>query len=266
MVRTAQRILHYRNLLLTLTGRELKARYRGTALGFFWSLVNPLLLLGVYSLVFGVVFRPRMEVPGPYVLFLTSGLFPWIFVSASLLEGTTSITVNGGLVKKALFPMEILPLVSLLTNLVHLVLALPILGIGLLIARLMGYRLASWSVVLLPGVVALEVFLVAGLVLGLAAMNVHFKDTKDVISHLLTLTFFLAPILYPLGSVPYPALRALIQLNPFTSFTLAYQELLYFGGVPPLALWGQMIAVGLLGWALGAWLFERLSETLAEAV
>jgi len=267
MLEAARRILRFRGLLITLTARELKARYRGSLLGFFWSLVNPLLLLGVYSLVFGYIFNPgRGGDAEPYALFLVTGLFPWIWVSSSLLEGTVCLTANSGLIRKAVFPAELLPMVAVLANGVHFLFALPILGLALVAGHLLGYPIGGWTALLLPVAVLLQLPLVSGLALGLAALNAHFKDVRDIVGNLLTLLFFLTPILYPLSIIPGETLRALVLANPFTPYTLVYEGLLFEGVMPAPWLWWQMVAVSLVGWWLGASLFERLRETLVEAV
>jgi len=265
MFATARQIVRFRGLLATLVGRELKARYRGSLLGFLWSLVNPLLLVAVYTFVFSVVFLPRATGVDPYALFLISGLFPWIWISASLLEGTMSLAHNAGLIRKAVFPVELLPTVAVLANLAHFLLALPIVGAALGVGRALGYAVGGWTPLLLPLVVAIELPLAAGLALGLAALNVHFKDVRDIVGHLLTFLFFLTPIIYPLAAVTARPLRLLVRANPFTPFTLAYQELLFHGTVPDAALWLQMAAVSLLAWGAGSWLFDRLRDTLVEA-
>lgn len=268
MPTTARQILRFRSLVATLIARELAARYRGSLLGFFWSLVNPLLLLAVYTFVFGLVFRPpQAGLTTPYALFLITGLFPWVWVASSLLEGTLSLVANAGLIRKAVFPAEVLPMVAVLSNLVHFGFALPVLGLALVAGRLQGYEVGGWTALLLPAVIAIELPLVAGLALGLAAVNVHFKDVKDLLINLLTLLFFLTPILYPLEAVSVPALRALIRWgNPFTPFTLALQDLLFRGVMPAPAVWAHMAAAGALGWAVGTFFYSRLADTLVEAV
>lgn len=268
MFSLARQIFRYRDLLRSLISRELKARYRGSMLGFFWSLINPALLLLVYTFVFGVVFKPRLDDAGtaPYALFLVTGLFPWIWVSSSLLEGTVSLVQNAGLLRKAVFPAAILPLVAVGSHLVHFLLALPILGVALVGGRLLGHSVGGWPALLLPVIVLLEIPLVAGLALGLAALEAHFKDVRDILSNLLTLLFFLTPIIYPLGAVAWEPLWWLVRLNPFTPFTLAYQQALFGGLWPSANLWLQMLACAAVGWALGAWIFVRLQDTLVEAV
>src|SRR6185369_9849377 len=129
-------LFRHRQLIAALTARDLKARYRGSLLGFFWSLANPLLLLAVYTLVF-TKFFPQ-QVVKPYPLFLFAGILPWTFFSAATLESTGSISSNAGLIKKVMFPAEALPLVVVLSHLVHFALAIPILLIATLIFVLLG--------------------------------------------------------------------------------------------------------------------------------
>jgi ABC-type polysaccharide/polyol phosphate export permease len=268
MLRTAQGVLRFRGLIATLVGRELKARYRGSVLGFFWSLANPLLLTLVYTFVFGFVFSPpRASLAQPYALFLISGLFPWIWVSTSLTEGTLSLLANAGLIRKSVFPAEILPVVSVISNLIHFLLALPVMAGALLVGRLLGHPVGGWTALLLPAVIAVQWIQVTGLVLGLSALNAHFKDVKDILINLLTLLFFVTPILYPLEAVTVEWLARLVHwFNPFTSFTLAYQAVLFQGTVPEPVVWLSMAGWALLSWMVGSWIFRRLSDSLVEAV
>ena len=268
MLELSGRILRHRGLLATLVARELKARYRGSLLGFFWSLVNPLLLFLVYTFVFTQIL-PGGRAPGaqPYWLFLMIGLFPWIWASTSVLEGTVSLTTNASLIRKAVFPAEILPMVSVVSNLVHFLFAMPILAGALVVARLMGQPVGGWAVVLMPLVVALQLLVVGGFTLGLSALNVHFKDVKDIVQNLLTLLFFLTPIIYPLSFVDSPLLRGLlVWANPVTAATLAYHDLLLRGLVPDALVWLPLAIWAVVAWTVGGWLFERLSDSLAEAV
>lgn len=268
MFYTARRIVRYRSLLRTLVVRELKARYRGSVLGYLWSLVNPLLLLVVYSFVFGTIFDPRDPDIHPYGLFLITGLFPWIWVQGSWLEGTSSLLANAGLIRKAAFPAELLPLVPVLANLVHFALAVPVIvGSFLVYTVHYGGTVSGPAAVLLPLVVAVQLPMVAGLALGFSALNVHFKDVRDLLTNLLTLLFFMTPILYQIDRLEkFPTIQALVSANPFTPFARAYQLSVFEGIVPGPALWLHMVLVSLVTWALGAWLFQRLSETLVEAV
>jgi len=267
MFRVVFQLFRFRGLLATLTSRELKARYRGSVLGFLWSLANPLLLLAVYTFVFSIVFKP--DTRGgmtPYALFLVSGLFPWIWISASALEGSMSLLANSGLIRKAVFPAELLPMVSVLSNLVHLLFALPIVIVALVAGRILGYQVGGLSLVALPAILLLHLPMVSGLALGASALTVHFKDVRDLLANLLTLMFFLTPILYSLDTIRHLApVWWAVRLNPFTPFILAYQSVLFRGELPDPLLWTQMALVSLVAWTLGAGLFERLRETLVEA-
>ena len=266
MFRVARQILRFRGLLATLTARELKARYRGSVLGFLWSLANPLLLLAVYTFVFSVIFKPRIAGLDPYALFVVCGLFPWIWLSSATLEGSMSLVANSGLIRKAVFPAELLPMVAVFSNLVHLLLAVPILAVALITGRILHYPVGGPSVVLLPAVILLELPLISGIAVGTAALTAHFKDVRDVMTNVLTLMFFVTPILYSLDSLASrPLFWWLVRLNPFTPFTLAYQQTLFAGQWPSGELWLQMATVSLVAWALGASLFDRLRETLVEA-
>jgi len=266
MFRVVVQLFRFRGLLATLTSRELKARYRGSVLGFLWSLANPLLLLSVYTFVFSVVFKPDARGGmSPYALFLVSGLFPWIWISASALEGSTSLLANSGLIRKAVFPAELLPMVSVFSNLVHLLFALPIVIVALVAGRILGYKVGGISTLALPAILLLHLPMVSGLALGASALTVHFKDVRDLLANFLTLMFFLTPILYSLDSIHHLALVWAVRLNPFTPFILAYQEVLFRGELPDPLLWIQMALVSLVAWSLGAGLFERLRETLVEA-
>jgi lipopolysaccharide transport system permease protein len=262
----ASRVFRHRGLLLALTLRELKARYRGSILGFLWSLVQPLMLLAVYTFVFSVVFQPRSAGAEPYALFLVCGLFPWIWLSTSLVEGTSSLVASAGLIRRAVFPAELLPLVPVIANLVHLVLALPVLAAGLALGRYQGFEVGGAGALALPAIVALELPMIGGFALALAALHAHFKDVKDLLTSVLTLLFFLTPVLFPLSAVTIPLLRRLVQLNPATPFTLAYQEALFAGRFPPAALWLEMAAVAAVAWLVGCWIFDRLRETIVEAL
>lgn len=270
MFNTLRSLARYRSLLITLTQRELKARYRGSVMGFFWSLINPLMLVLVYTFVFNTIFQPRdshVTDFGPYGLFLATGVIPWIWVQASWFEGTQSLIANSGLIRKASFPAELLPVVSVLSNLVHFLLALPILFLAFPVVGWFGITVTfGWSALLVPLVILIQVPQIAGLALGFAALNVHFKDVKDILSNLLTMLFFLTPILYTLATLePFPWIWRLVASNPFTPFLLAYQECIFYGRVPSGQIWLAMVVFSALFWALGTWLFGRLSETLAEA-
>lgn len=258
-------LLRQRQLIAVLTARDLKARYRGSVLGFFWSLANPLLLLGVYTLVF-TQFFPRPGVDA-YPLFLFAGILPWTFFAGTVLEATDSISANAGLVKKVLFPAEALPLVVVTSHLVHFALALPVLLLAVAIAALMEKVEVTPLILLLPVYMLVQAIFVAGVSMIVASASVLFRDLRDLVANLLQLGFFLTPILYPLHSeFITPTIRTLLRLNPMTPFAVSYQSIVVFGTVPSWADSLLMVLYAALALVAGFIVFDRLRDTLAEVL
>ena len=258
-------LLKYRGLIQSLVVRELKARYRGSVLGFFWSFVNPLLLLLIYTFVFTVV------LPGthpaeiePYALFMFCGILPWTWFSSSLSESSNVLISGGNLIKKVLFPAEVLPLVSVLANMVHFFLGLPILILFLVVSR---HYPDVMDLFWFPIAVIVQLLFTSGLALILAALTVHFRDIRDLLSNILTLWFFATPIIYPWFQPNVQQFKWLFDLNPFTHLAVSYQEILFFNG--PIGHWRWLLALGVASLALflfAYWLFDRLRDSFAEAV
>ena len=138
-------LFRYRGLIGSLVARELKARYRGSVLGFFWSFINPLLLLAIYSFIFTTIMPNRAEGLQPYALFMFCGILPWTWFSTSLTEASGSLIAGGNLIKKVLFPAEVLPIVSVLANMVHFFLALPIVAVRAAALPALAGSGAAWS-------------------------------------------------------------------------------------------------------------------------
>ncbi|HXG57865.1 MAG TPA: ABC transporter permease [Thermoanaerobaculia bacterium] len=257
-------LYRHRQLIGALTARDLKARYRGSILGFFWSLANPLLLLGVYTLVF-TKFFPQ-QVVSPYPLFLFAGILPWTFFSAATLESTNSISSNAGLIKKVMFPAEALPLVVVLSHLVHFALAVPILLIAMVVFALMGQISVSPTIALAPLLMLLQTLFVAGIALMVSSASVLFRDLRDIITNLMQLGFFITPVIYLIDRIDSRLLRALLRINPMTPFVIAYQDIFFFGRLPNLS--DAILIVAYAGTALiaGFAVFDRLRDVLAEAI
>lgn len=264
MLENLRQLPRYRGLIQSLVARELKARYRGSVLGFFWSFFNPLLLLLVYTFVFKyVMVPPQLNEISNYSVFLFCGLLPWTWFSTSLVESSNVLISGGNLIKKVMFPAEILPMVTVLANLVHFLFGLPILVAFLIYfdAPLQISELA-WF----PVVVAVQLLLSVALALILSALTVHFRDIKDILSNLMTLWFFATPIIYYWKTAP-PKLKPLLDLNPFTHLAIAYQEILYFEGDFGHRTWLLALGVGsALLFLFAYFLFDRLRDSFAEEV
>jgi len=262
MLHNLGRLVRYRGLIQSLVARELKARYRGSVLGFFWSFINPLLLLLVYSVVFKYFLKRAPDDLPPYEVFLFCGLLPWTWFSSSLLEASGSLISGGNLIKKVLFPAEVLPIVTVLANMVHFFLGLPILLLFILYNRMpLHFSELAWF----PVVVLVQLVLTLGFALLLSALTVHFRDLRDILSNLVTFWFFATPIIYrytdDLGLMQW------LNLNPFTHIAITYQEILYFPGPVGHGFW--LLVLGAIAIALflfGYFVFDRLRDTFAEEV
>ena len=264
MLSNLSNLLRYRGLIQTLVARELKARYRGSVLGFFWSFINPLLLLLIYSFVFSTIIPNQLQGVQPYALFMFCGILPWTWFSTSLSDAAGSLIAGGNLIKKVLFPAEVLPVVSVLANMVHFFLGLPILIVFLIIYKHWPDPLdLFWF----PAAVLVQLVFTAALALMVSALTVHFRDIRDILANLLTIWFFATPIIYPWFQPNVQQFRWLFNLNPFTHLAVSYQEILFFPG--PIGHWKWLLALGMASVALflaGYWLFDRLRDSFAEAV
>ncbi|MEX2272264.1 MAG: ABC transporter permease [Vicinamibacterales bacterium] len=274
MLQNLRQLTRYRALIQTLVARELKARYRGSVLGFFWSFINPLLLLLIYSFVFTYLMPPaRIEgFPDPYPLFLFCGILPWTWFSASLNEASGSLISNGNLIKKVLFPAEVLPIVSVLANMVHFFMGLPILIAFLGYYEFFGeagkISLHPAELIWFPVVVLVQLLMTTAFALVLSALSVHFRDIRDILSNVLTLWFFATPIIYPWFGDQIKPFRKYLNLNPFTHLAVSYQEILFF---PENAFghWASLLLLGLCSavfFLFAYWLFDRLRDSFAEVV
>jgi len=251
-----------RALVVALARRELVARYRGSLLGFLWSLLNPLLLLLVYATVFRLVFEPRADVR-PYALFLFGGVLVWGFVSSALLDAAETFRTNAPLLKKTTVSPEVFPAVSVGARLAHFALALPVLAGAVAFAALSGKVEPGRAALAFPLVLLLLTAMVLGLALAISSLAVHFGDVRDLVANLLTLAFFLTPILYPVEAVP-ERFRPLLRLNPFSSFFAAVHDSVFAFRPVPAEEWFWMAAMAALSLFAGCAIFERLRDSIAE--
>jgi lipopolysaccharide transport system permease protein len=254
----SRELIRYREMFTGLVDREVRARYRGSALGFVWSLLNPLLLMAIYSLVFSVFMR--VNVPH-YALFLFTGLLPWAWFSTALSNATAAVVANGNLIKKVYFPLEILPLVNVTTNLVNYLLSLPVLAIFMAASGLPFTR----YLVFFPLLVAIQFLLTLGLSLILCTLNAFFRDVEQLLQPMLMAWFYLTPIVYTQESVP-AGYRFLIYLNPMAPLIKSYQDIFFSGHAPEFGTLGYAAALGVGAFMFGYLIFHRHKFSFAEVV
>ncbi len=222
--------IRYRSLLYNLTKTHLKVRYRNSVLGVLWSLLNPLLMMLVFSIIFGKL-MPREDIR-QYPVFFLIGLLPWQFFSGGLMSGTVSATNNSPMIKKIYFPRELLPTSAMLTNLVNFGLAFLVLVVFLYASGLGLTIHALW----VPVILVTQMLLILGLGMFLSALNVFYRDVLMILDVLLLAMFFMTPIIYPLEwlgteqtimGITFEPAVVMRWLNPMASIIDGYRTVLW---------------------------------------
>lgn len=256
-------VVRYRELFGSLFRRDLEAKYKGTVLGVVWSLANPLLLMGIYLVVFSLLWQVIDQAyPG---LFLLTGLVLWVFFANSLQAASKSLLEAAALIRKTRFPRQLVPLSSVATNLVAFALMLLVVLV-LNFAFLPRVRTTEWVAIPLAGVFVL---FVAGLSLAIACATVVFRDVEHLVSALLLPLFFLTPILYTIDNLPgaaaeYDWLADLLRwANPLAPSVDAIRDPLFFGEWPSAGDVLYLCVAAGVSLALGAWAFNRVDDRMA---
>ena len=252
-------LLRYRTLVGNLVAKDLKLKYRGSFLGVAWSLLNPALMLAVYTFAFKIVFRVPTE---NYAYFLMAGLLPWTFFANSLNASTQAIVGNADLIRRVSFPRETLPIATVLFTFTQLLLALAVFLPALIVVS--GIH-PSWQMVLVVPLLILHLVFTLGAAFVLAAVTVHLRDVAHLTDVLLPLLFWATPIVYPIDMVP-ATLQGWLKVNPLALFTLAYQDVLLRARLPEWALIGPIVGWSTATVGLGYLVFRWFSPTMAEEV
>ena len=249
----------FRELVYFLALRDIKVRYKQTALGVTWVLLQPLLAMGIFSIVFG---QRGLAANGvPYPLFVVSGLVPWFYFSNATSGASGSIVGNTQLISKVYFPRLAIPLAAVLANLVDL-------GIGLLLelALLAVFGVGvGWHLLALPVLVVLIVLTALGVSVWLSALDVQYRDVRYAVPFFVQVWLFATPVIYSSGDVP-ERWRPILALNPMTGVIEGFRWSLLGAGDPPLAaLLGSILIVAVL-LTTGLLYFRRMERTFADVI
>lgn len=264
---------HYRELIRNLVIRDLKVRYRNSTLGVLWSLVNPMLMMIVFTIVFTVIARTTEIQKFP--VFVLCAILPWNFFSFSVIGSIRSIVDNSPLVSKVYFPREVLPISVVLANLVNFLIALSVLFFFIIIFQI---PITLW-ILLLPVVILVQVIFIIGIGLIMATVNVFYRDTQVIMEVLMQAWFFLTPIFYPgdilprsypLGGFTIDVWRWMNILNPMASIISTYRVILYGvgngGAQPEFYFFMRTLLTAIAVLIVGATIFYRFSPKFGEEV
>jgi lipopolysaccharide transport system permease protein len=253
---TRRSLVHGWDLLLTLVARDVKLRYRRSALGVAWSLLNPLLQLLVFQFVFSTLLPLRVP---DYTVFLFIGILVWGWFQSSLMAATSAVIDNGLLIRQPGFPESVLPVVAVVSNLVNFVLAFPI----LLIFLLLGGHVPTQAVLALPCIITVQLVFTLSLAYLLAGVHVRFRDTQYLMGVVLMLGFYLVPVFYDTRTVPQKY-QTLYGLNPMVHVLNAYRDVLIHGRSPE---WKPLLLISAASLAIMTctfMIFNRASHRFIE--
>lgn len=249
-------IYNYREMIYMMVRRDLRGRYKGSVLGFFWTFLNPLLQLGVYTIVFSIILRSDIE---KYYLYLFIALIPWLFMANSVQGGATCVLAQKSMVTKIYFPRQVLPITHVTTCFVNMLLCFVV------VFLVAGFSVGL-NVLALPYLIPtmlIEYILALGICFIAAAITVYFRDMEHILGIFVMAWQFLSPIMYPPDIVP-EQLRPIFNLNPMTPIINAYRSVLYYKRPPDLNTMLLALVMGLLFLVVGWFLFEKMQRHFAE--
>ena len=252
-------------LIYELTKREISERYSGQVFGALWTIGHPLLLTLVYIFLFGFVFRARtggtIDLPLDYTAYMLSGIIPWLAFQEVLGKASTVIIANANIVKQVIFPLEVLPVKSVLatvaTELVFLFL--------LIIYTLITSQTLPWTYVFLPFLILFQTLGMIGMSYLFSSIGVYFRDLKDFVLVFLSIAFFILPILYLPESIP-AAVRPVLYLNPLSYMIWCFQDILYFGQFAHPWAWAVFLLGSVFTFIFGFRVFRRLKTMFGNVL
>lgn len=248
-------LLRYRDLVWYLVGRDLKVRYRRSAIGFLWTMLQPLLTMLVLTVVFSNIFR--FEIPN-FPVYALSGILFWNFFAQSILASMNSLKANAGLLKKLPLPKAVFPVATVISGLVNLLFALvPLFGILVFT----GHPLRP-ALLFLPISILLAGLFTLGAGLLLSPFAAFFSDVVELVTVVLTLGMYLTPVFYPKEIVPQ-AFLAVVRYNPIRSVLEVFRDPIYFGKIPPLSHLGVTVAITAVALLIGIVVFRKTSDRIA---
>lgn len=244
-------------MIFSLVHKELRGKYKGSILGFFWTFLNPLLQLLVYTFVFSIILRQNID---KYYLFLFVALVPWIFFSSCVAAGSNCVFSYGDLVKKIYFPREVLPISFVTSQFVNMLYTFIVIFAVIIFTR---HGVNFVALLYLPAIMIVEYFLALGMTLLFSAITVYVRDVAHFLGIITMAWQFITPVMYPSSSIPEKYLLV-FKLNPMSHIIESYRDILYYKQVPDLKTLGVAVAMGVFFLVLGELVFSKLQKGFAE--
>ena len=254
---TLKEIYDYREMILSLVRKDLRGRYKGSFLGFLWTFINPLLQLCVYTLVFSFILKSDID---QYYLFLFVALIPWIFFSAALTGGATSVLNQKDMVKKIYFPREVLPIAYVTSCFVNMLYCFIVVFAVVLVA---GVKLSFVALLYLPIIMVIEYILCLGIAFLSSAITVFFRDLEHILGIVAMAWMYLTPVMYKIEIVP-EKYQKLFSLNPMTPIIRGYRDILYYGQVPHIRTFISATILGTFVLIIGYFVFGLMKKKFVE--
>lgn len=250
-------IYDYRQMVYSLVRKELRGRYKGSALGFLWTFINPLLQLLVYTFVFSIVMPNNID---KFYLYLFIGLIPWLFFSGSLTGGAACIINQKDMVKKIYFPREVMPIAYVTSNFVNMLLCFIVIFAVVIVS---GVGINPVACLYLPIIWAVEYIMCLGGAMLTSALTVYFRDLEYILGIVTMAWMYMTPVVYSLEMVP-ERLRPLMNLNPMTPVITAYRDVLYSKQIPHISTLTNAFVLGIVVLVIGTVSFQKLQRGFAE--
>ena len=250
-------IYDYSQMIFSLVRKELRGRYKGSALGFLWTFINPLLQLCVYTFVFSIVMPNNID---KFYLYLFVGLIPWLFFSGSLTGGAASIINQKDMVKKIYFPREVMPIAYVTSNFVNMLLCFIVIFAVVIVT---GVGINPITICYLPVIMAVEYIMCLGGAMLTSALTVYFRDLEYILGIVTMAWMYFTPVVYSIDMVP-ENLRPFMNLNPMTPVIVAYRDVLYSKQAPHLSTLASGFILGCVVLVIGCVVFQRLQRGFAE--
>lgn len=250
-------LYEYREMIFSLVKKDLRGRYKGSVLGFLWTFINPLLQLVVFTLVFSVIMKAGYE---QYYMFLFVALVPWMFFASSVQDGSTSILREKDMVKKIYFPREVLPIATVTSGFVNMLLTFIVIFAALLVS---GRKVQFLGLARLPVVMIVEYILCLGIALIVASLTVYLRDLQYILGILVMALQYMTQVMYGSDMVQDWAMP-IFRLNPMTPVIEIYRDILYYGNVPQMSSLLLALFIGIVFIIVGELLFKKLQKGFAE--